>query len=103
VTATVTKYLSALREARRALPGLTVRYEDLTTDPGREARRLCEFLEVPYEPAMVQYGGRDHGELRFGLGDWTDKIRSGTVQPARPLPDIELPPVLRELAADLGY
>jgi hypothetical protein len=103
VAATVTRYLSALRDARRALPGLTVRYEDLTADPGRECRRLCDFFEVPYEPAMVQYGAREHGELKFGLGDWSEKIRSGSVQPPRPLPDLALPPALRELAADLGY
>jgi hypothetical protein len=103
VAETVTKYLVAVRDARRTLPGLTVRYEDLTADPGRESRRLCEFLEVPYEPAMVQYGAQDHGRLKYGLGDWTEKVRSGTVQAPRPLPDIELPARLRELATDLGY
>jgi hypothetical protein len=103
VAVTVAKYLTAVRDARRALPGLTVRYEDLTADPGRESRRLCEFLDLPYEPAMVHYGAQDHGTLKFGLGDWTEKIRSGSVQPPRPLPDIELPPALRALATDLGY
>jgi hypothetical protein len=103
VIATVTRYLTALREARRSLPGHTVRYENLTADPGRESRRLCEFLGVEWEPAMVRYGARDHGELKFGLGDWSDKIRSGAVQAPRPLPDTVLPDELRALAADLGY
>jgi LPS sulfotransferase NodH len=101
--ASVTRYLTALREARDALPGLTVRYEDLTADPAHEARRLCDFLGVDWEPAMVEYGRHDHGELRSGLGDWTDKIRTGTVQAPRAIPTIELPPELRTLAADLGY
>jgi hypothetical protein len=103
VVATVTRYLTALREARRALAGHTVRYEDLTADPAGEAKRICEFLGVPWEPAMIEYGDQDHGELRFGLGDWTEKIRTGSVQTPRPLPSIDLPEKLRALAVDLGY
>jgi hypothetical protein len=101
--ASVTRYLTALREARDTLPGLTVRYEDLTADPAQEARRLCDFLGVAWEPAMLEYGRHDHGELKSGLGDWKDKIRTGTVQAPRPIPTIELPRELRTLAADLGY
>jgi hypothetical protein len=99
--ATVTTYLTALRDARRSLPGLTVRYEDLTADPGRESRRMCEFLGVPYEPAMVQYGAHDHERLEYG--DPAGEIRSGSVRPPAPRPDIDLPPALRQLATDLGY
>jgi hypothetical protein len=103
VMATVTRYLTALRDARRALPGHTVRYEDLTADPATETRRICDFLGVRWEPDMIRYGDRDHGELRFGLGDWTEKIHTGRVQAPRPLPRIDLPDELRALAADLGY
>ncbi|MFI7540004.1 sulfotransferase family protein [Actinoplanes sp. NPDC049599] len=99
----VTRYLRKLREARAAAPGITVRYEELTADPVREARRLCAFLGVGFEPAMVEYGRADHGPLVAGLGDWHEKIRSGAVQSARPVPRIELPADLRALAADLGY
>ncbi len=101
--ASVTKYLTALREARAHLPGHTVRYEDLTRDPAGEARRLCAHLGVAYEPAMVEYGRADHGPLVAGLGDWQDKIKTGAVQEARPVPKIELPASLQALAADLGY
>jgi hypothetical protein len=103
VVQTVTRYLTALREARKALPGHTVRYEDLTADPAAEIRRICEFLGVPWEPAMVEYGNHDHGELRFGLGDWTEKIHTGTVQEPRPLPPTGLSDRLLSLAEDLGY
>jgi hypothetical protein len=103
VTATVTRYLTALRDARKALPGHTVRYENLTADPAGEAERICAFLGIAFEPAMVEYGNQDHGELKFGLGDWTEKIRTGSVQAPRPLPAIDLPPELRDLATDLGY
>lgn len=103
VMATVTRYLTALRDVRNSMPGHTVRYEDLTADPAGEARRICGFLGVDWEPAMLDYGSQDHGELKFGLGDWTEKIRTGSVQTPRPLPSIDLPRNLRELAADLGY
>jgi Sulfotransferase family len=99
----VTRYLRSLDEARRTLPGLTVRYEDLTMSPEGEARRLCDFFEVDFEPAMVDYGGHDHGPMLAGLGDWQDKIRSGAVQTARPVPAIELTAELKELADSLGY
>jgi hypothetical protein len=99
----VTRYLRSLSEARRTLPGLTVRYEDLTAEPETEARRLCAFLDVDYEPRMVKYGERYHGPLEAGLGDWKDKIRTGAVQAARPVPSYELTDELQDLAADLGY
>ena len=103
VMATVTRYLTALCAARRTLPGHTVRYEDLTADPSAETRKICDFLGVRWEPGMVEYGNTDHGELRFGLGDWTEKIRAGSVQPPRPLPSLEMSAELRALAAELGY
>ncbi|WP_305785950.1 sulfotransferase family protein [Symbioplanes lichenis] len=101
--ASVTKYLTALHEARTSLPGHTVRYEDLTGDPAGEARKICAYLGVAYEPAMVEYGKADHGPLVAGLGDWQEKIKTGTVQEARPVPQIELPDTLKTLAIDLGY
>ena len=99
----VTRYLRSLSEARKTLPGLTVRYEDLTMDAEGEARRLCDFLETDYDPEMVRYGNHDHGPMLAGLGDWHDKIRTGEVQSARPLPRIELTDELESLALDLGY
>jgi hypothetical protein len=101
--ASVTRYLTSLREARGVLPGHTVRYEDLTASPARTTKGLCAFLGVDWEPGMIEYGNHRHGDLRSGLGDWTEKIRTGAVQPARPLPTEHLPAALRTLAADLGY
>jgi len=99
----VTRYLRSLSEARRALPGHSVRYEDLTVDAEGEARKLCDYFQIEYEPDMIKYGSHDHGPMLAGLGDWQDKIRTGEVQAARPVPEIELSDELRELAADLGY
>jgi hypothetical protein len=32
---------------------LTVRYEDLTGNPGAEVQRVCTFLDIPYEERML--------------------------------------------------
>jgi hypothetical protein len=53
---------------------------------------------------MITYGRQDHGDFTKGIGDWKDKIRSGTVQPGRPLPTAdEIPAGLRPMAAAWGY
>ena len=98
----VRRYCAALERARQAYPGHTVRYEELTTDPGSALSRLCDFLEVPYEPAMVRYGEHDHGRYRSGLGDWAEKIRTGQIQPSEP-PPAETPEPLIDIARAWGY
>ena len=38
-----------------------LRYEDLVADPAEILNRICNFIGVPYEPAMAeQYGGERH-------------------------------------------
>ena len=97
-------YMEALERARKRLAGLTVRYEDLTADPAAETRRLCDYLGVPWAPEMLAYGRQDQGEFRKGMGDWREKIRSGAVQPGRPLPAPDaVPAALREMARRWGY
>lgn len=100
--AVVHRYLSALERARSAHGGLIVRYEELTADPEAQLRRVCGFLDVAYEPAMLDYGRFEHGRYRAGLGDWSEKIRSGAIQPAPP-PPLLVPEALRDLAAAWGY
>lgn len=103
-TADALHYMNAVEKARQTLAGLTVRYEDLTEDPERETRRICEYLGIDWEPEMVRYGDHTNRDFKKGLGDWTDKIRSGTVQPSRPLPTPdEIPEPLRDLCLSWGY
>jgi hypothetical protein len=53
---------------------------------------------------MLEYGEQDHGPLRAGLGDWTQRIRTGKIQPARPRPDgDDLSSALQDLARASGY
>lgn len=97
-------YMTYLQEARTNLEGHTLRYEDLVADPEGELRRLCAFLGLEFEPAMLRYGEHDHGDFVKGIGDWRDKIRAGTVVAARPLPDPEeIPEELHGICRAWGY
>jgi hypothetical protein len=100
----IIKYVEALEAARQTYDGHTVRYEDLTANPERELRRICDFLGVAYEPTMLEYGQFDHGRYKSGLGDWNEKIKSGAIQPPEPPPPLdEIDPALREMCAKWGY
>jgi hypothetical protein len=100
----IRRYCEAVESARRTYPGHTVRYEDLTADPSAVTQSICEFLGVPWEPEMLEYGRFDHGKYGAGLGDWKQKIKTGSVQPAGELPDPEdIPPALRGIAEAWGY
>jgi hypothetical protein len=48
-----------LAEAANPLAYL-LRYEDLIADPRREVSALCEFLGLPFDPAMLQFHERRH-------------------------------------------
>ena len=54
-----------------------IRYEDLVRDPEHHARALADFLELPFEPGMVDYGAgaEARGEASRGLGDPTTVAR----------------------------
>jgi hypothetical protein len=67
-------------------------------------KRVCEFLELPWEPSMIDYGSRDHGDFQAGLGDWSDRIKSGRVQPVDRLPTrAETPASLIDISVQWGY
>ena len=104
VHAEVLRYMQALQDARETLPGHVVRYEDLTRDPAGVLQGLCAFLGVAWEPAMLDYGQADHGPLKSGIGDWSEKIQSGKVQPAAPPPAAQdVHPALQPIAQAWGY
>lgn len=98
----IRRYCDALEAARRAYPGHTLRYEELTAEPERELRAVCAYLGVRFEREMLEYGRFRHGPFRAGLGDWKEKIRTGTVQPAEPPPDV-VPAPLVAVARAWGY
>jgi hypothetical protein len=100
----IRNYCYALERARQAYDGPTIRYEDLTTDPVTALTTVCDHLGVTFDPIMLDYGRHDHGRTVAGLGDWKDKIKTGTVQPPEPLPSAdEIPERLRDICAKWGY
>jgi hypothetical protein len=100
----VHRYCRAVEDARREHDGLTVRYEELTADPAKVTQELCAFLGVDWEESMLDYGQFDHGRYRSGLGDWTENIKTGRVQPPKPLPaEDEVPEQLVEISREWGY
>ena len=96
------RYMTVVEQARSALPGLTVRYEELTASPERVVGELCDFLGLPFEPGMLEYGSFGHAGFTPGLGDSSLTIRSGRIQPPAPLPE-EMPGGLRDICAAWGY
>jgi hypothetical protein len=97
-------YAESLEQARSTLTGHVVTYEQLTAEPEKVTRELCQYLDVAWEPGMLDYGDHDHGGFRPQLGDWSSNIRSGRIQPAREITSApELPARLREIASAWGY
>ena len=119
---------NARRQAKR-LRGryLELRYEDLVADPETALRRVCELVDLGYDPAMLTYheaGGERIGELgdlaaREGRRERTQEERQAAHALAAKPPTekrtevwrTEMPAAEREefervagrLLADLGY
>ncbi|MCT9075368.1 sulfotransferase family protein [Streptomyces fulvoviolaceus] len=104
ILAEVLQYAEKLEEARQSLDAHVITYEELTAEPEKTTRDLCDYLGLPWESAMLDYGTKDHGTFRPQLGDWSSTIKSGRIQPARTAdPAAELSPRLAELAKAWGY
>ncbi|MGH1554806.1 sulfotransferase family protein [Streptomyces sp. L7] len=100
----VRMYVEAVEAARGGLEGLTVRYEDLTEKPADVTRDICAYLGVRWTSKMLDYQSGDHGPFVPFIGDWSENIKSGKVQKARPLPDPqEVPEALRDVTRAWGY
>jgi sulfotransferase family protein len=104
VLSRVVQYTEKIDEARAALPGITIRYEELVTAPERVIAEICAYLGVPWEPTMLDYGSFDHGPFRPRLGDWSAKIRSGQIDAniVSPAED-DIPASLRAACLSWGY
>jgi hypothetical protein len=102
--AEVKRYVDAVDDARHELPGLTVRYEELTERPADITHEICTFLGVEWNKGMLDYGRQEHGPFQAFIGDWSDNIKSGRIQRARELPrPDEVPDSLREVTRRWGY
>jgi hypothetical protein len=98
----------ARRFGRRLGPAryLELRYEDMVAEPESHLRDVCEFLELDFEPAMLEYHqGVDPGRLEDhprlaqpptpGVRRWRDEMNAG---------DAELfEAIAGDLLTELGY
>ncbi|MDN3027231.1 sulfotransferase [Streptomyces sp. S.PB5] len=97
-------YVEGVQAARDALDGLTVRYEELTEQPADVTREICAHLGVAWTPKMLDYRKGDHGPFVPFIGDWSENIKSGKIQKARPLPEPDdVPEALRGITRTWGY
>lgn len=84
-----------------------IRYESLVSDPAGECGRLCRFLGLPYDEAMLRFDERREGTdpdlerahptmpITAGLRDWREQMS---------LADIErFEAAAGDLLEDLGY
>lgn len=73
------RYVPAIARFLReqSAPFHRVRYENLVQEPEENARQICEFLGIEFEPDMVDYGSAPNarGESTRGLGDPTTVAR----------------------------
>jgi hypothetical protein len=76
-----TESIQASRAYERAQPGRlwTVVYETLVRAPEASMRDLCEFVDLPYEPTMLEEFGRQ-GTLNVGSSEtWKQDVTSGVL------------------------
>jgi hypothetical protein len=58
------KACDALKQQGR--PVHEVNYEDLTSNPSKCMRQICQFLEVPFEPGVTSLEGADRSAISEG-------------------------------------
>jgi hypothetical protein len=67
------RYVPAIARFLRERPVLlhAVRYEELVSDPSAQGQRICDFLGLPWDPGIVEYGRETPAaaSARRGLGD----------------------------------
>lgn len=105
--------LMALLEQSRVALGLDprmhfIRYEDLVSDFEPEVRKLLDFLEVDWDPAVTRYDehARDRGTLATPSYEGvTRQLYTGAIDRWRRYADHLTPvlPLLREPAGRYGY
>ena len=71
------RYVPALARMVREKPVALehVRYEEFVADPEKGFRRICEYLDIPFESSAIDY--QESGESFEGLGDPTGVHQHG--------------------------
>jgi len=84
-----------------------VRYESLVADPRGECERLCEFLDIPFDAAMLQFhAGREREGTGLSTKRAWKKVTAGLRDWRTELPDESMEifeAAAGELLEELGY
>lgn len=93
------RYAEAARRAPPSVPLHTVRYERLVRAPEAEARRLCRFLALPFDAAMLRFHEAGPATLDLAREPWKARaahpidaaaaVRWQREAPARFVADVE--------------
>ena len=59
---------------------LLMRYEDLLDDPEGEVRRMCAFIDEPFEPEMMQYHKKDEAKHMAPMSESWENIARPVMQ-----------------------
>lgn len=68
---------AARRQAETLAHYMELRFEDLVADPERELARICRFIDLPYDPAMVAY----HQTARERMAEYVQPFGASKAAP----------------------
>jgi len=82
VWAAARSWATAIRQGREAADRypdrvVTVRYEDLVTDPEPEVARVCDFLELEFSPDMLAIEKTDRSKVVEDQAGWFTNVWAG--------------------------
>lgn len=69
--------LGVTAEKRHGARVLTIRYEDLVTDPATHVERLCAFLGLAFEPDMLAIEHTDSSKVLKDQAGWFTNVWAG--------------------------
>ncbi len=105
--------IHAARVYRRAQPGRlwTVCYENLVAAPEAAVRQLCEFVDLAYEPRMLEEFGREAARNVGSSEAWKRDVTSGVLLDRKGIWRKRMTPgqawlvaqATRDLRHELGY
>ncbi len=65
------RYIPAIADflRKKEVDLIHIRYEDLVKKPEETFEKICNFLEIPFEPEAIEYGKSEDETHKKGLGD----------------------------------
>lgn len=103
---------TGMTDGRSLEPGryLELRYEDLVEDFEARSKELCEFLDVPFDQAMLDYTERSRSDVLSRAAKYNPKVTERPIAQTRSwedsMPDRQIAvfeAVAGDVLAQLGY